>query len=198
MFGKSLKYIIPLLVFFVAAVLVKRIFNLGAIELFLGGLVGLYLPDLDHLIYVYILRPTDLTSQRVRAALAESKFSYALSIICDTHNERGKLIFHTALFQLVFFVLSFLVITSSGSLFGRGLVLAVLVHLLVDQWIEMNWGRGTKAVPQNIVFGQEQSSQLSPGLGNWFSDFGIVLEKKQEKLYFWTYAVLVLILGLVF
>lgn len=197
MFGKSLKYVIPLLLFFVAVVLVKRVFNLSAIELLLGGVIGLYLPDLDHLIYVYILRPTDLTSQRVRAALSENKFSYALSIICDTHNERGKLIFHTALFQIIFFALSFLVITSSGSLFGRGLVLAVLVHLLVDQWIEMNWGRGAKSVSQNVVFGQE-GIQVSPGLGSWFVNFGVVLERRQEKVYFWTSVVVVLLLGLLF
>lgn len=178
--------------------MVKRLFNLSALELLLGGIIGLYLPDVDHLIYVYLLRPNDVTSQRVRADLASGRFGHALGIICDTHNERGKLVFHTLVFQIILLLLAFLIATSSASYFGRGLVLAALVHLSVDQFLEMRQGRGGQTT-QNLVPGQPQYLvQSQPGLSQWYAGIGIALEKKQENLYFWIVVTLVLVIGVIF
>lgn len=106
----------------------------------IGGIVGNFLPDLDHLIYIYFLRPHELTSQRVSYMLSKREVLKSLSLLARTRSERTSLIFHTAGFQLIFLVLTFLVVTSSGSLFGRGLVLAFFLHLLVDQAIDLMEG----------------------------------------------------------
>lgn len=102
-----------------------------------GGIVGNFLPELDHFIYIYFLRPHELTSQRVNYMLNKREVLKSLNLLARTRSERTKLIFHTAGFQLIFLVLTFLVITSSGSLFGRGLVLAFSLHLLIDQVVDL-------------------------------------------------------------
>ncbi|HTK03483.1 MAG TPA: hypothetical protein VL401_01815 [Alphaproteobacteria bacterium] len=51
----------------------------------------------------------------------------------DRFLKTEELIFHTIFFQIIFLVLTFWILTSSGSLFGKGLVLSFALHLSVDQ-----------------------------------------------------------------
>lgn len=112
-------------------------FNLSYLPFWLGGVVGTVLPDIDHLIYVYILEPHELTSQRVKRLARDRKFKSVAQLLLATRHERGGHIFHTAQIQLVFILFTLLVITSSGSLLGRGIMLAFLLHLVIDQVLEL-------------------------------------------------------------
>jgi hypothetical protein len=130
--------------------------------LWFGGILGTLLPDIDHLIYIYFLRPHELTSQRVASMLGKRELMKTLQLLAVTRAERTKLIFHTAYFQLLFLVFAYLVITSSGSILGRGLVLAFSLHLLIDQavdWMETG------------------------GLANWFRQIPVQLEREQQRWY---------------
>jgi hypothetical protein len=129
-------------------------------SLWLGGIIGTILPDLDHFLYVYFLRPQELTSQRVGLMMGKRDIWGSLEMLAETRSERTKLIFHTATFQIIFLILTFFVLSSSGSIFGRGLVLAFSLHLLVDQAVDITSG----------------------GTGNWFKNFPISLAGK-EKAY---------------
>ena len=51
----------------------------------------------------------------------------------DTTNERCRLPFHNALFQVILLVLCFFVLTSTNNLFGSGLVMGMMLHLLKDE-----------------------------------------------------------------
>lgn len=46
--------------------------------------------------------------------------------------------FRNVLFQTVFVPFSFFVLTSSGSLFGQGLVLSIFLSMLISQWRELS------------------------------------------------------------
>ena len=114
----------------------------------LGGVAGTLLPDIDHLIYIFFLNPQELTSQRVDFLLKKKEIPRVLTLLSETRSERKNLIFHTFIFQILFFVVAFLVLTSSTSMLARGLVLAFLIHLSVDQvtdFIEIknldSWGK---------------------------------------------------------
>lgn len=120
------------------------------------------MPDLDHLLYVYFLRPQELTSQRVNYMVGKGEIGRTLDLLAETRYERTKLVFHTALFQIIFLILSFLVLTSSGSIFGRGLVLAFLLHLSIDQIVDL---RETGA------------------LANWMNNMPFTLDKSQLTIY---------------
>ncbi len=95
--------------------------------------MGTLLIDIDHFLYALVIYPHELTSMRIRHLIDQRRFKDALILIADTQDERTKLPFHNALFQLVFYVLCFFVLTSTGSLFGSGLVMAMALHLLKDE-----------------------------------------------------------------
>lgn len=101
-----------------------------------GGLIGTTLPDLDHFIYALFLDPQELTSQRVGHLLKGGNIKRVITLLYETRYERKNLVFHTFLFQTIFVVLTFLVLSSSTSIFARGVVLAFLIHLSVDQLVD--------------------------------------------------------------
>lgn len=134
--------------FFVLISLVKHHFNLGYWPFWLGGVFGTLLPDIDHLIYVFFLSPQELTSQRVNFLLGRREIKRLIELLYETRTERRGLVFHTIFFQLIFLALTFFIMTSSVSIFAKGLVLAFALHLSVDQIIDLtglknldNWKR---------------------------------------------------------
>lgn len=173
-----LTHLLYLIVFFLFVVLLRGWIQLTPdnalrIGLFLlGGLIGTLLPDIDHLIYIYVLKPQDLTSMRVNHMVQKREIWSTLELLSLTRDERKSLIFHTAYFQVIFWVLTFLVVSSSGSVFGRGVVLAFSLHLIVDQLIDL---------------------VKLENLDNWFSKLNISMEKERYTFY-WIGNVLVLLL----
>ena len=147
---------------FAAIILLQKWFDLRALYFLIGGVFGTLLPDIDHLIYVYFLRPHELGSQRVNYMLQKNDFIGSAKLLVDTREERKKLIFHTALFQLLFLLLALFVVTSSGSIFGAGIVLAFFLHLLVDHYIDY---------------------KSKESVSNWFQNFPFPMDKEKEKLY---------------
>ncbi len=152
-----------LIFFFVLISLFRGYFTLNYAFLWVGGVIGTILPDIDHLVYVYFLKPYELTSQRTQSLLAKKEFLRTFGLLAATRSERKHLIFHTALFQIIFMTLTFLVLTSSGSVLGRGLVLAFALHLLVDQMLDF--------------------FQLD-NLDNWFYQLNI-FPAKEKALFYW-------------
>lgn len=151
-----------LISFFIFVSLVRSWLSLSYWQFWVGGLIGTLLPDLDHLLYVYFLKPQDLTSQRAAYMMGKKEFIKTVELLSETRYERTRLIFHTALFQIIFLIFSFLVITSSGSMLGRGIVLAFMLHLVVDEIVDL------------MEIGN---------LSNWFRQTKIVLDKQQATWY---------------
>lgn len=118
--------------FFLLVTLLKQYFSFSYWPFWVGGLFGTLLPDIDHILYVFVFKPMELTSQRSVAYFREKRYKEAISLLYDTRLERRDLIFHTFNFLLIFGILTFWVVSSSGSLFGRGLVLGFWLHLGVD------------------------------------------------------------------
>jgi hypothetical protein len=102
----------------------------------LGGAVGTFLLDIDHLFYTLVLYPQEVTSVKVKQLLVQKKFKEAFILLVQTHDDRIWLSFHNALFQTIFMIFCFWVVTSSPSWLGRGIVMAMALHLLKD---ELEW-----------------------------------------------------------
>jgi len=103
-----------------------------------GGLIGTFLFNLDHLLYLLVINPHELTSQRVQRLLAQKKIKETLILMAQTTHERHYLSFHSAFFQVILLVLCFFVLTSTNHLFGSGLVMGMMLHLLkdeVEEWL---------------------------------------------------------------
>lgn len=117
-------------IYFVFITLINKLFSFSYWPLYLGGLVGLFMPNLDHLLHVFIINPHELTSLRLLALIKEKRYKDVLLLLYYTKDERTNLIFHSVNFQLIFVLLTFWVLTSSGSLFGQGLVVAYLLSIV--------------------------------------------------------------------
>jgi hypothetical protein len=146
--------------------------------MWLGGVIGILLPCIDHLLYIYLFRPYELTSQRAKSLLAQKRLKDAVLLLYDTGDERFGPIFHSAFFQIVFLFLTFLILTSSTNIIGKGVVLGVSLHLLVDQLEEL----------------------LEKGnLDSWFREnsfFAAINLAKEKALVYWMVILLaVLIIG---
>ena len=115
--------VIYFLSFFLLVTLINKLFSFSYWPLYLGGIVGMILPNLDHLLYSFVFKPFELTSIRIKALIAEKRYKEAIMFLYATKEERKDLIFHSLNFQLIFAVLAFWVVSSSGNLFGKGLVL---------------------------------------------------------------------------
>lgn len=145
--------------------------SLNYLWFWFGGLVSVFLLDIDHFIYVLFLSPHELTSQRATHLLKQRRIAETVDLLARTKHERTRAILHSIEFEIVFFMLALFVATSSGSLFGKGMVLGVMTHFLVDQYLDL----------QNLGH-----------LNNWFRQFPARLDKKEATL-FWTGSVLVLL-----
>jgi len=161
--------------FFVFIAVLKHFFVLSDWQFWAGGLLGLILPDIDHIIYIYFVKPTDLSSQRINHLVGERKLWRSIELLYETRDERKGLIFHTIFFQLIFFVLTFLMLSSSSSILVHGLVLSFLIHLSVDQLIDLN----------------DQKS-----LDNWSTYLPFKLDYKQSKNYWIISTAVTLLFGI--
>ena len=140
--------------FFILISIIKNWVSVSYWPFWVGGVVGTLLPYLDHFIYVYFFAPHELSSQRIASFITQKKVGSAIDLAIATSDERSKLIFHRAYFQIIFLILTFWVVSSSGSLLGRGLVLAFSLHLIIDQLEEIlrlgnlnSWFRELAFVP---------------------------------------------------
>lgn len=134
--------------FIVLISILKNYLTLDYWPFWVGGLVGTVIPDLDHFIYVLFLNPHELTSQRVNFLMKKRDVFRVVSLLYETRYERKNLVFHTFLFQIIFIAFTFFIVSSSLSIFVRGLVLSFSLHLIVDQLVDIfdmgnldNWGR---------------------------------------------------------
>lgn len=152
----------------------KGLYDLYYLPFWIGGIIGTILPDVDHLIYLYVLKPTDLSSQRVASYIGKGDVKSAVRVLYESRIERVSLIFHTAHFQLIFLVLAFLVVTSSGSPLGRGIVLAFALHLLIDQVVDF---------------------METGNINNWFRQISVDLDAQQKKWYLGFNLAILLVLG---
>lgn len=106
----------------------------GLVPFWLGGLFGVIFPDFDQLTYCFITYPEEFTSLRVKRLFQQKKIKEALSLISGTSGERMRLTAHNILFQVVLIVLCFFVVTSTNSSLGKGIVMGMFLHLLVDEF----------------------------------------------------------------
>jgi len=164
---------------FIFISLFRRYFSLYHLLFWVGGILGTVLPDIDHLLYVYLSNPADLIFGRFTYFIKEKKFAEMLGFLSQIQYERERMVFHTATFQLIFVVLAFLVVTSSGSILGRGLVLAFLLHLAVDQLSDL---------------------MRVGSLNNWFGNFplSVSLDKEKATFYWLGNLIVLVVLGFIF
>jgi len=111
----------------------------GSLFYLFGLLAGAFILDLDHLLYWFLIVPNAPDSLQARELLKERQFGLMLNLLGENHKKHTSLIFHHYIFQLILLFLTFFVITSTSSYFGKGMVLAASAHLLVDELMDLRY-----------------------------------------------------------
>jgi hypothetical protein len=99
-----------------------------------GGVIGWLLPWLDKVAYVYIIHPEVQVSQYVKYKIKQKQYRSAFEVLNNRGGEFDKLTTRSVLFQAAWVGLAVFSISSVGSLFGKVLVMALGLRILLEEW----------------------------------------------------------------
>lgn len=134
---KLLVHYLFLFSFFIFVAIRRNLFSWLGLSFWFGGILGTLLPDLDHLFYAFVYKEESSSFLSFKSYLSQKKYLSAFVSLFKKDDKEGVSVFHSFSFQLLFFVLTFWIVTSSSSLFALGLVLSFSLHLLVNQFSEL-------------------------------------------------------------
>lgn len=100
---------------------------------FLGVIVGVLLLFIDRIVYTYSYPGTQI-AQQFSWYWQQKKYLSALTLLYDRRLEAERLTFRSSLFIIMWIPLAFFAITSTNSLFGKGVVMGIMLHILNDSW----------------------------------------------------------------
>lgn len=108
-------------------------FYFGFMLFWVGGIVGILLLYFDPLVSAYLTSTEAPFSQELKQMIGQKRFEEALKETFVQHQAQEQPLLHSALFQVALTLLAFYVVTSSGSLFGSGLVMGMVLHLVKEE-----------------------------------------------------------------
>ena len=123
----------------VALVVIRNVRQLSwslmgeSLMLFAGVLVGALVLFLDRVVYTYSY-PQEQLSQQFVHVWRQRKYLSALSLLDSRRSEQEKLTFRSALFMVIWVPLAFFALTSTTGVFGKGVVMGLMLHILYDAW----------------------------------------------------------------
>ncbi len=147
--------------FFILFTVYRRWLNLSFIPFWVGGLIGFLLPFSDYLIYVYLLKPQEKISLDIKSLISQKKILKAYENLLQYFSGKRGLLIHSALFQTLLLVFALWMVTS-GTLLAMGLVLAFMLHLILDQAIDLAEKRS---------------------IDGWYEGFPLDLDRQQKILF---------------
>ena len=103
-----------------------------SLRFWIGGIVGIPLLDIDHLLYLF-MNSEEKSCQKFFRIWRERKYQKAIFYLVSLHkNDNKKKLLHNGFFAVIWAVLCLLVLVINRSLFLMGLMLSVYIHLLKD------------------------------------------------------------------
>lgn len=99
----------------------------------LGVLLGVLVLFADRIVYTYSYPGTQI-AQQFAWYIKEKKYLSALELLDDRRLEQERLTFRSSLFMAIWVPLAFFALTSTTGLFGKGVVMGLMLHILADAW----------------------------------------------------------------
>lgn len=124
---KVMHYLLPLMGYLGVLSLLKFGFNFYWQELLvlIGGCLGIFLLEVDYLLYAFVTRPDDPLSFKAQESLRIKNYKGVYRDIEEIKKQGKEFILHSYLFGPVIFVLTLFALTSSGSYLGVGLTMGM-------------------------------------------------------------------------
>lgn len=98
-----------------------------------GVVLGVLILFADRIVYTYSY-PGAQISQQFAWYIKAKKYWSALELLDVRRLEQERLTFRSALFMAVWVPLAFFALTSTSGLFGKGVVMGLMLHILHDSW----------------------------------------------------------------
>jgi hypothetical protein len=149
------RHLVPLLAIFI---LTSLCWVFGQITwfhfmfLFFGLALGSFFLDFDHLLFWFYLRPNLDESRHAKELWVNRDFKGLIKLLELSHKQHVSLIFHHYSAQIILVLISFFVFTSSDNSFTQALLVAINLHLLIDEFEDY---RHNKPHLQNWLFARE-------------------------------------------
>lgn len=99
----------------------------------LGVFSGVFILFIDRVVYTYSY-PEEQLSQQFAWFVKNKQYLRALEILDVRRHEQERLTFRSVLFIAVWVPLAFFALTSTSGLFGKGVVMGLMLHILYDSW----------------------------------------------------------------
>lgn len=109
---------------------------LGDLWLVVGLGVGYLLAEADHMFYVAMCNPQELSCQRVRQEVERHNWKNAWGILKETRGERTRLPIHNIVTGVIVAGLGTWAGLSGVNLLGMGVVSGLALRLVTDFWQE--------------------------------------------------------------
>lgn len=98
-----------------------------------GGFLGAFFVKLDQLFYIYYSSANEPLSLLAKQLIKDRQLLKAWRLLKENVFLQ-KLAFRSALFQLIWIMLAFFTLTSTNVIFGKTMIMAIGLHLLLDEW----------------------------------------------------------------
>lgn len=98
-----------------------------------GVVLGVLVLFADRIVYTYSYPGTQI-AQQFSWYIKEKKYLSALELLDDRRLEQERLTFRSSLFMAIWVPLAFFALTSTTGLFGKGVVMGLMLHILADSW----------------------------------------------------------------
>lgn len=99
----------------------------------LGVVVGVLILFLDRIVYTYSY-PQEQLSYTFVHHMKEKRYLRGLEMLDSRRVDQNRLTFRSAIFMVIWIPLSFFALTSTAGLFGKGVVMGIMLHILSDAW----------------------------------------------------------------
>jgi hypothetical protein len=136
------RYKIPLLISLVIALAVIALrgethwFN--AVLAFLGGVMGIFVLDLEYIVQSYLVDMESEHSKEIKSSIQNKNPIAFVHYINSNEYKFGELSIRSALFQFVLMIISFYTVITGVWIFGQALILTVAANLIYTQIIELS------------------------------------------------------------
>lgn len=167
-------HLLPLLGIFLFIALIwslNRVPIYHHLLLLLGLGIGAFFLDIDHLIYWLFINPKHPDSLLAATAIKHRDYKAIIKLYEITSQKHTNLVFHHFFFQIVLAFVSLFVFSISGSSLILGILLALNLHLLIDE--TGDYYSNPKHL-QDWLFAREEKQLPLNYLGYYLSIFGII------------------------
>ena len=99
----------------------------------IGCMIGVSVLFVDRIVYTYSYPQTQI-AQQFAWYIKEKRYLTALDLLDARRLEQERLTFRSSLFMAIWVPLAFFALTSTTGLFGKGVVMGLMLHILFDSW----------------------------------------------------------------